>query len=350
MDEDRPKYSKEYLEELQSSTPATPANMQIPDEDEMQLDESELDGAVVIQQPSSSSLIPSNPDPVAHVLSAAEIRERKDRRARLAHEQDFISLEQDSNSEPEQFQSSRATLNIPSLKKKKKSESSRLIAEDEDLGEGYDEFVQDDRLALGKKAEKEAVRRHRAEIAELINAAESDAESDESEAERRAAYEAAQRRAGMDGLHKPEEDVDMDVGPDAIPRMKPLPKLNEVLARMKEILDGLEREVNRKGKTIEMLEKERRDIEERELEVQEILNQAGAKYQEVAGGGAGGGIEGVAGGVAKLVQESLAGGGAAAGRSPLRPLPPGFAADVPMERGLESFGTPTRREDEDMTG
>ncbi|KAK4465082.1 nineteen complex-related protein 2-domain-containing protein [Cladorrhinum samala] len=350
VDEDRPKYSKEYLEELQSSTPATPANIQMPDEDEMQLDESELDGAVVVAQPSSSSLIPSNPDPVAHVLSAAEIRERKDRRARLAREQDFIALdEEESNSESEQFQSSRATVDIASSRKKKKSksETSRLIAEDEDLGEGYDEFVQDDRLALGKKAEKEAARRHRAEMAELINAAESDAASDESEAERRAAYEAAQRRAGMDGLHKPEEDVDMDMGPDSVPRMKPLPKLNDVLARMKDILDGLEREVSRKGKTIEMLEKERREIEEREKEVQEILNQAGAKYQEVVGGG----VEGAAGEVAKLVQESLAGGaGAAAGRSPLRPLPPGFAADVPMERGLESFGTPTRREDEDMTG
>ncbi|KAK4231641.1 nineteen complex-related protein 2-domain-containing protein [Podospora fimiseda] len=332
-DEDRPKYSKEYLEELQSSTPATPATVvALPDEDEMQLDESELDGALVVQQ-TSVAAFSSHPEPAAHVLSAAEIRERKDRRARLAQEVksgDFISLDSNSDSE-------RRVL--PS--KKKKSSESRLIAEDEDLGEGYDEFVQDSTLALGKKAEKDAARRHRAEIAELINAAESDVESDESEAERMAAYEAAQRRAGMDGLHKPEED-EANIGIDAIPRMKPLPKLNEVLQRMRDIVQGLEDEVMRKRRTIEGLEKERREIEEREKEVQEILNQAGAKYQEVVGGAAG------RGNVAKLVQESIS--AAQAGQSPLRPLPSGFRVDVPMERGLESFGTPTRQEDTEMTG
>ncbi|KAK4161928.1 nineteen complex-related protein 2-domain-containing protein [Cladorrhinum sp. PSN259] len=341
-DEDRPKYSKEYLEELQFSTPATPATIQIQDDDEMELDESELDGALVVQQ-TSLAHVPSHPELAAHVLSATEIRERKDRRARLANEvmaQDFISLDSVSDSE---LKSSRVTLNIPS-QKKKKSES-RLIAEDEDLGEGYDEFVQDSRLALGKKAERESHRRHRQEIAELINAAESDVESDESEAERMAAYEAAQRRAGMDGLHKPEDD-EANIGIDAIPRMKPLPKLNEVLQRMRDIVQGLEDEVTRKRRTIEGLENERKEIEQREKEVQEILNQAGAKYHEVIGGVAGG-----AGGVAKLVQESLASSAGQPGQSPLKAVPPGFGVDVPMERGLESFGTPTRKEeDEEMTG
>ncbi|KAK3987672.1 nineteen complex-related protein 2-domain-containing protein [Cladorrhinum sp. PSN332] len=340
VEEDRPRYSKEYLEELQSSTPATPATLVVPDEDEMQLDESELEGALVVQQ-TSSSLAPvaSHSEPAAHVLSAAEIRERKDRRARLAQEvkaQDFISLDSGSDSEQQQPRSSHATIS-----KKKKSSESRLIAEDEDLGEGYDEFVQDSALALGKKAERDAARRHRAEMAELINAAESDVESDESEAERMAAYEASQRRAGMDGLHKLEDD-EVNIGIDAIPRMKPLPKLNEVLQRMRDIVQGLEDEVVRKRRTIEGLEKEKKEIEEREKEVQDILNQAGAKYQEVVGGLAG------PGGVAKLVQESIS--AAQTGQSPLRPLPPGFAADVPMERGLESFGTPTRQEDTEMTG
>ncbi|KAK4041843.1 nineteen complex-related protein 2-domain-containing protein [Parachaetomium inaequale] len=332
--EEAPKYSKEYLEELQSSTPNTPQNLaslQIHDDgDEMQLDQSELEGALVVQ---STDVAPPPPAPgtAAHILTEAEIRERKERRARLAKEADFISFDDGSEDERTQGGGGRMTINLPN----KKKQESRLIAEDEDLGEGYDEFVSDGGLALGKKAERAASRRHRQEMADLIQAAEggSDAESDDSEAERRAAYEAAQRRAGMDGLHRPpDDDHDMDgaVGPDAIPRMKPLPKLNEVLQRMREIVQGLEDEVTQKRSTIEGLEKEKQEILAREKEVQEILNQAGAKYQAVVAS-AGGSV----GDVSKLVSQS-----------PLRPFPAGMAGELPVERGLESFGaTPTRRED-----
>jgi hypothetical protein len=333
--EEGPKYNREYLEELQSSTPNTPQNLaslQIHDDDEMELDQSELEGALVVQSTAVAAPQPGAPAG-AHILTEAEIRERKERRARLAKEAEFISLDDESDEDRAAGQGGRVTVNFP-----KKKKESRLIAEDEDLGEGYDEFVSDGGLALGKKAEREAARRHRQEMAELIKAAEvgSDAESDDSEAERRAAYEAAQRRAGMDGLHRHEPDVDMDgaTGPDAIPRMKPLPKLNEVLQRMREIVQGLEDEVTRKRATIGGLEKEKEEILAREREVQEILNQAGAKYQEVVAN-AGGNV----GDVTKMV-----------GQSPLRPLPPGLAGDFPAERGLESFGaTPTRRDDvEDM--
>ncbi|KAK3309358.1 nineteen complex-related protein 2-domain-containing protein [Chaetomium strumarium] len=343
-EEERPKYSKEYLEELQSSTPNTPQNLaslQIRDDgDEMELDESELEGALVVQQTDVAATPPaSTPTAAAHILTEAEIRERKERRARLAKEAEFISLEDGSDDEEtERGQGGRMSVNLPSKKKRE----SRLIAEDEDLGEGYDEFVSDGGLALGKKAEREAAKRHRQEMAELIHAAEegSDAETDDSEAERRAAYEAAQRRAGMDGLHRPHDPDGMDLdgsmtGPDAIPRMKPLPKMNEVLQRMRDIVRGLEDQVTRKRARIEDLEKEKEEILAREKEVQEILNQAGAKYQAVVASAGG-----QAGDVEKIVS----------GQSPLRPLPPGIVGDFqPVERGLESFGaTPTRRDDMEM--
>jgi hypothetical protein len=345
-DEDRPRYSKEYLEELQSSTPNTPQNLsslQVPDdEDAMELDQSELEGALVVQ-PTDLAPISAKPSTTPQILTEAQIRERKERRARLAKEAEYIPLEGGSEDEEEVSGQggARVTVHFPS----KKEKESRLIAEDEDLGEGYDEFVSDGGLALGKKAEREAARRHRQEMAELIQAAEgedgSDAEGsdDSSEAERRAAYEAAQRRAGMDGLHRRELDQDvMDLdgggaglGPDAIPRMKPLPKLNEVLQRMREIVQGLEDEVTRKRATIEGLEKEREEILAREKEVQGILDQAGAKYQAA--------LESLGGSASKLV-----------GQSPLRPLPPGLSGDFPGERGLESFGaTPTKADGgEDM--
>ncbi|KAK4097438.1 hypothetical protein N658DRAFT_527040 [Parathielavia hyrcaniae] len=334
--EEAPRYSKEYLEELQSSTPTTPQNLAslqtAGGEDEMELDPSELEGAVVVQ---STEIAPPQSRPgnlATHVLTEAEIRERKERRARLAQEAGFISLEggdeSDEDAAARQHGGGRMAVHFPSSNKKKET---RLIAEDEDLGEGYDEFVSDGGLALGKKAERDAARRHKLEMAELIQAAEdgSDADSDDSEAERRAAYEAAQRRAGLDGLHLHDEDHDIGggVGPDVIPRMKPLPKLNEVLQRMREILQGLEDQVTYKRTMIADLGKEKKEILAREKEVQEILNQAGAKYQAVVAS-AGGNV----GDVARL-----------AGQSPMRPLPPGLAADLPVERGLESFGaTPTR--------
>lgn len=333
-EEEKPRYSKEHLEELQSSTPNTPDNLASlkiqDDEDEMELDQSDLEGALVVQQTDVATRDTGRAG-TTQILTEAEIRERKERRARLAKEAEFIPLEGASDDEPEH--SGRMTVHFPQTKKKE----SRLIAEDEDLGEGYDEFVSDGGLALGKKAERDAARRHRQEMAELIQAAEdgSEVESDDSEAERRAAYEAAQRRAGMDGLQRHDHDVDMEgaVGPDAIPRMKPLPKLNEVLRRMQEVVQGLEDEVTRKRVTIEGLEKEKEEILAREQEVQEILNQAGTKYQAVVANAGG-----AAGDVARMDQ------------SPLRPIPPGIAGDLPVERGLESFGTtPTRRENaEDM--
>ncbi|KAK0719209.1 nineteen complex-related protein 2-domain-containing protein [Lasiosphaeris hirsuta] len=339
-EEERPRYSREYLEELQSSTPNTPQNIRTaPDDGEaMDLDPSELDGALVVQSqdlrqgsPSAQALAASRPPAVANILSETEIRERKERRARLAQEAaDFIPL--DGSSDSEEREPNRITLQF-----KSKKPESRLIAEDEDLGEGYDEFVQDGGLALGHKAEREASRRHRQEMAELIQAAEAnwDAESDDSEAERRAAYESTQRRAGMDGLHRDDDDdVDNDEGgASVIPRMKPLPDMDEVLQRMQRLVQGLEDEVTQKRGRMADLEREKEEILAREKEVQEILNQAGAKYQALVGSSA---TAGAAADISKLVSQS-----------PLRPLPPGIVGDLPVERGLESFGTPTKRLDVD---
>ncbi|KAK0631266.1 nineteen complex-related protein 2-domain-containing protein [Immersiella caudata] len=325
-EEDRPRYSKEYLQELQSSTPNTPqkdSSRNITDYgDEMDIDPSELEGALIVPSADLSRRSPSTqaqePPSAAHILTESEIRERKERRARLAQQSDFLSLSASDTEEPPQ--SNRIALSL-----KPKKAPSRLIAEDEDLGEGYDEFVSDGGLALGRNASLEASRRHRQEIADLINAAEapSDDSLSDSEAERRAAYEAAQRRAGMDGLQRHDDNDDTDAQDSVIPRMKPLPDVNEVMARMRSLVQELEDEVTRKQNKIAELEKEKEEIAAREKEVQEVLNQAGTKYQALVRS---------AGDMSKLVTQS-----------PLRPLPPGMGGDLPVERGLESLGTPTKR-------
>lgn len=329
-------YSREYLEELQSSTPNTPQNissLRIHDDDAgagagtggeaMDLDPSELEGAVVVPQ---ADLSVSTFGTTSHIPSAVEIREKKERRARLAVEGDAYNEDEDDN--------------YISLAPKKKKDDTRLIAEDEDLGEGYDEFVEDARLELGKKGEKEAARRHRREMAELINAAEgagSDGSDDggdaDSDAERTAAYEAAQTRAAMGGHHHHLADEGGAAGGGAglvIPRMRALPELGESLARMRGLVQGVEEQAAAKRKRIEALERERQEIVAREAEVQEVLNQAGVKYQSAMG----------------VKQDSVVDPLKLAAESPLRAAP-GAATIPPAQRGLESFGTPSRQQEYD---
>lgn len=332
----QPVYSREYLDELQSSTPNTPRHPDKPrttppgdggdDDDDttmMDLDASELDGAVVV--PAADLAVSSSPfghGPAGHIPSAAEIREKKERRARMAKEGD--AYEDDEYDDDDGF---------ISLAPKKKKDDTRLMAEDEDLGEGYDEYVEDGRLELGKSREKAARRRHRREMEELINAAEGASEAGEdadSDAERTAAYEAAQTRAAMDGLHRAAvEDADPG-GRLVIPKMKPLPDLGVSLARLRELVGEVEAQAAQKRKRIEAIEKEKQEILDREKEVQAVLNQAGMKYQSAMG------IQSAT----ALDPETLA------AQSPLR-----NTQICPEERGLESFGTPTRKtEEEDGPG
>ncbi|KAI6769573.1 hypothetical protein HG530_004202 [Fusarium avenaceum] len=302
-DDDRPKYSKEYLEELQSSTPNTPqrpSTLPPDDSDLMDLDASELEGAVVVDTSDFNQ-----PQPTA-ILSEVEIREKKERRQRLALEKDFLSVEDDED---------------PFGRKKK--DDTRLIAEDEDLGEGFDNYVEDGGLSLGRRAEKERRKQDRKQMEELITAAEghtSDSSSD-SDAERRIAYEAAQTRAGMDGLKKPRKDPSQDLL-QAPPKISPLPSLTECLARLQTTLKGMEEEMKGKQNRVEKLKHEREEIVKREGEVQALLDETGRKYQEAMGQG-------------KVVE----------GKGP------DILANAPMEmvgaRGLETLGTPSRKPEEE---
>ena len=315
-DEERPTYSKDYLNELKSSTPTTPkdfAALQATAEDDG-FDASELEGAMIVgidekfEVGASAAFIPSEP----------EIKEKKERRARLAHEQDFIALEDEGSGRQ-----------LSLLPRKKKAES-RLVREDEDLGEGFDEFVDDGRISLGKKQEREARRRQRKEMADMIHQAEgsSDEVSDDSEAERRAAYEAAQTRAGMDGLHKPNNDA--EAAHVQMPaRITPLPGLSECLERLKTTMSTMEQDMALRHKKMADLEQEKREILAREVEVQELLKQAGARYSA-------------------LKADT---GGAMTDPQALVDASNGIVAGMVVDRGLESFGnTPTIRPDVEDVG
>lgn len=309
-DEERPRYSKEYLDELQSSTPNTPQNVSsLPEHlEEMELDASELEGALVLE----TSEFAGTQQQSTVMLTEAEIRERKERRARLAQEQDFLSVEEineDSDGN-----------------RRKAKDDTRLAAEDEDMGEGFDDYVEDGGLSLGRRAERERRKRERKQMAELISAAEGHTSDDSSnsDAERRIAYEATQSRAGLDGLRRPRSEA-AEEAPRVPPKISPLPSLSECLSRLETTLQEMRDQIQAKSARVEQLERERKEISRREGEVQALLDETGKRYQEAMGRG----------------REALT--------DSMRPHGPG--AELVGERGLESLGGTPREAtaDEDVS-
>jgi len=368
-DDDRPRYSKEYLSELQSATPNTPqdvSKLQIASEDEMSLDPSELEGAMIVDLPSNDLTGP--PTTTTAILTEAEIREKKERRVRLAKEkgsrdtEDFISLSDndDNNGDERRRGDSYLTLLSQRGSTSNSKHDTRLVREDEDLGEGFDEFVEDGGLSLGKKAERAARKKQRAEMASLISAAEgggSDGgegaagDSDDSEAERRAAFEEAQTRAGMDGLAEEREQqrrrlLGTREGVVPVPpKITPLPDLSVLVEEFKARMRQKEANLIRMRKHIADLKTEREGILKREPEVQKLLNEAGERYRALmmpgstaANGEAdtGGGNEGDNGN-GNANGNGNGGSSIAAARTLLDQFKDG--PGTPGERGLESLGT-----------
>ncbi|KAI1464359.1 nineteen complex-related protein 2-domain-containing protein [Daldinia caldariorum] len=377
-DDNRPRYSKEYLSELQQSTPNTPqdlSKLQPTSDDEMILDASELEGALIVD---TAPTHPASSPKKTAILAEAEIQEKKARRARLAKEgskdtDDFISLSDDDNNNDRRG-AGDSYLTVLSRRREPKhmkssKDNTRLVAEDEDLGEGFDEFVEDGGLSLGKRAEREARRRRRAEIASLITAAEGgggeggeEEESDDSEAERRAAYEAAQTRAGMDGLAEERRKRLLGAGAGAggqnpqaiIPRITPLPDLSVLVAEFKARMRRKQEDMARLRARIEELRREREGILAREPEVQRLLNEAGERYRALMMAGAAdaraGNAEGGGGGSnnngGKNGDDAVAGNNATttgtfeAAQSLLDQVRAGGGGGgTPGQRGLDSLGT-----------
>lgn len=259
--EDRPTYSKDYLSELRNSTPSTPATVSAETSD------NEGSSAELVPQLGSSQQVGQLVDNerALHIPTDAEIREKKERRARLAKEQDFISPD-DAEDENE----------ISLLPRKAKPES-RLTRDDEDFAEGFDDFVEDGGIALGRKAQAEQRLKTRAEINEMIQNAEESSDDDDSEAERNRAYDAAQTRAGMDGLARHQED-----GRSRVPTIiTPIPRLPTVIEKFRGLLREKEAKKALLVRQMEALQREKAEIGVREVEIQNLITETGNKYEQL---------------------------------------------------------------------
>ncbi|KAI2476919.1 NTR2 domain containing protein [Pyrenophora tritici-repentis] len=269
-------YSKDYIEELRKSTPSTPstpsdlkASADPFEETERALDIASKFGPVASLD--SSSAIPTD----------AEIREKKARRRRLAQEEnarddDDRAWASDDQGEDE-FRQHR---NEISLRPKDKYGETRLIHDDEDIAEGFDDFVEDGKISLGRKSEREAQRRRRAEMAELINDAEGSSGDDgsgDSDEERNIAFAAAQARAGRYG----QKIEDEDDGSKTPPRITPLPDLDEVLEGLTIDIQTKQQRKNTILQKLKDLKDDKVRIEERKKYLQEQLQETGEKYEKL---------------------------------------------------------------------
>lgn len=259
LEHERPSYSEEYLKELRDSTPSTPKSM-TDNEKEKTVDVAAKFGEVM--KVSAPSVIPSE----------AEIREKKERRARLAKEhgygvtkeEDYIALDdfaQVDEWDPESLGEEKDT---------------RLLRDDEDFAEGFDEFVEDGRISLGRKAEREQKRKQREQMRELIDEAEVQSDEDDSDLEEKAAYEANQTKAAMGNGGRDRTDR-----PRTPPKMAALPRLTSSLDRFRTNLAAMEKSRAQMINRMEDLRKEKADIAAREVEIQALIKEAGDNYEKL---------------------------------------------------------------------
>lgn len=273
-DEERPTYSKDYIAELRNSTPSTPRDLKASDEEEegiTALDIASKFGPDATLSTEASSAIPTQ----------AEIQEKIARRRRLAQQQNALDEEEDQQwaSDDEGEDEFRQRRNEISLRPREKYPESRLVHEDEDIAEGFDDFVEDGKISLSRKSEREAQRQRRAEIAELIDDAEGsdDDGSDDSDEERNAAFAAAQARAGRYG-QKIEDDDD---GTKTPPRITPLPNLDEILEGLSVDLRLHQQRKELILQKLNDLKDDKTRIEERKKYLQEQLQRTGDEYEKL---------------------------------------------------------------------
>lgn len=276
---ERPSYSRDYLDELKQSTPSTPQALSTTPSDA----ETDLEPQRAVDISSKFGTDISRYSAPSAIPSDAEIKEKKERRARLTQEQNYMSLDASDEGEESDENVTHDEQGRLILKPKEKYAETRLVREDEDVLEDFDDFTSDGRIALGRKAEREAETKRRSEMAAMIADAEGldddEDEADESEAERVAAFDVAQTRNGTYASRA--EQREEAERPRTPPRIAPLPTLDSVVDRLRKRLEDMQIAKMHKLKESENLVAEKKQIAEEEIRVQNALKETGDKYAKL---------------------------------------------------------------------
>ncbi|KDQ09945.1 hypothetical protein BOTBODRAFT_36752 [Botryobasidium botryosum FD-172 SS1] len=266
-----PMYSKEYLSELKASTSKPPTRPHAEDaatpDVEMSMD---LD---TIIDADDNGITQASLATTIHTTSAITAAREKRERARKLRSlnpnagadasEDFISLSI----------TKRGTGDVESLGP---HPDSRLVREEDEEGEGDDDMAEytgaKERIALGKKSRKEAERKRRAGIIELID----DVEEDDEETKE---WEMAQIRRGgtVKEIAADELQEKRQYRPASIPAETPLPSLGAAISQLNAKLTNLTVSHASHTAALTTLGGERESLESKEKEMREMVEKTVAK-------------------------------------------------------------------------
>ncbi|CCL98857.1 uncharacterized protein FIBRA_00863 [Fibroporia radiculosa] len=255
-----PTYDAAYLNELKASTPTTrpsvSANVDMSYDADMSVDadalpQSSLTGVIDLSDPDGETAIPSG----SSILAAKQKRERL-RASGTSGGEDYISLSVTKRSDYSQGP----------------HPESRLVREEDELGDADDEFAEytsaQERIALGKKSRKVEARKKRDEMNEMIaDAEEQDEESIEWEQEQL-------RRGGLQNEESIEKAPKPVYKPTPIPPVTPIPTLGAAVARLTQSLTALTTSHVQNSTSMASLGEERLQLEAREKEMREMIAKA----------------------------------------------------------------------------
>ncbi|TRM64154.1 nineteen complex-related protein 2-domain-containing protein [Schizophyllum amplum] len=257
-----PRYDQNYLNELKANTPTSRPSFSADAYDaDMAMDvDAPNDIVSVIDVDALDDIAEHAPRiPTETSVKAAKERRERSRKTGTSTSEDYISLSlvhQDS-----EYQGPHPT--------------SRLMREDDDLGEGDDEFAEftsaKERIALGKKSRKVEASKRREDMQDLIaDAEEEDEETMEWEQEQI-------RRGGQLPNEAPGKPAKQVYKPAPIPPSVPIPALAPALARLTQQLAQLTASHATTTSSLNAVAKERDEIEEREKEMRDMVERAEAK-------------------------------------------------------------------------
>ncbi|KAI5896867.1 uncharacterized protein SCHCODRAFT_02491843 [Schizophyllum commune H4-8] len=256
-----PKYDQNYLNELKANTPTARPTFAADVDPEMAMDVDSTDMAVSVIDVDAldEPVEPAPLIPTESTVKAAKERRERSRKTGQPADEDFISLSLVQRET--EYQGPHPT--------------SRLMREEDDLGEGDDEFAEytsaKDRIALGKKSRKAEAAKRREDIQELI----ADAEEEDEEAME---WEQEQiRRGGQLPTDVPGKPAKAVYKPAPIPPSTPIPTLAPALARLTQQLSQLTASHASTTSALNAVARERDEIEEREKEMREMVERAEAK-------------------------------------------------------------------------
>ncbi|KAL1745260.1 nineteen complex-related protein 2-domain-containing protein [Schizophyllum fasciatum] len=256
-----PRYDQNYLNELKASTPTTRPSFAANNDSElaMDVDSANMAVSVIDVDALDDPIEPAPLIPTETTVKAAKERRERSRKTGQPADEDFISLslvQRDS-----EYQGPHPT--------------SRLMREEDDLGEGDDEFAEftsaKERIALGKKSRKAEAAKRREDIQELI------ADADEEDEEAMEWEQEQIRRGGQLPTDAPGKAPKPVYKPAPIPPSTPIPTLAPALARLTQQLAQLTSSHASTTSALNAVAKERDEIEEREKEMREMVARAEAK-------------------------------------------------------------------------